>query len=544
MKKTKLLLSLAMMCLSIAVLCFGVLAATSVTYTISGTISYEVKDAYVEITTKKYTTTTEYEKASDLRTAGGQVEAGTLSLGTGTQVGTTYNTLNETGTKENSGLALTYDLSSTTKVRTNWLVTEVKNLSDAELYVKVIDDHELDFYTTNSFIYRTQDVTSLAGKGTTKIVIGFTLWDETTQIDNASYGVKLEVGLAENYSPLKYQEAQTKQGYTPYSGNFTKSAYYYVEMGDYFGLPVRWRLIAEKDTSSSKSDGSVAGVYKYDDTKKYKTISTATQEGLANYRNVDGIFLQETMTVYEYVCYESEDGDICEDGTYNRCYDERTDGDWIGLTSCSFNGYKSSNSVYYKTDDSGNIVTDSSGSKILANDYYNSRIREYLNGTDVNKYMESSGVAHTGGHTSNYLTDLNISTSNNIYSKISARTSMEIKTGKFTNVWTPSTTDYGSGKTTEDKFWLPSVEEMLTWVAGVTTSTAWDSDVYNKMCWDGYNLSSSASDWAGAYAWLRSGSSSASSVTYNVRDNGDWNDGDVYGCDCGARAAFNFALGD
>ena len=537
MKRGKLILSLAMMCLSVAVLCFGVLAATSVTYTISGTISYEVKDAYVEITTKKYTTTTEYEKASDLRTAGGQVEAGTLSLGTGTQVGTTYNTLNETGTKENSGLALTYDLSSTTKVRTNWLVTEVKNLSDAELYVKVIDDHELDFYTTNSFIYRTQDVTSLAGKGTTKIVIGFTLWDETTQIDDASYGFTLEIGLAENYSPLKFQATQTITTVAA-KQQYTKNAYYYVEMGDFYGLPVRWKLIAEKDTSESAGDGTVAGVYKYDDNTKYKNISTATEEGLEKYKNIDGIFLQETVTG------QREAGSYSGSASWGQVkycfYTERADGE--GLTCCSFNGFKQSGSNYYKTDDSGNIV-----SGVLANDYYNSRIRQYLNGTDVNKYMEYSGVAHTGGHTSNYLTDLNISTSNSIYSKITARTSMEMKTGTFSsNVWTPSTTDYGSGKTTNDKFWLPSVEEMLTWNAGVTTSTAWNESLYDKMNWGYYAGKPSGYYWdiLGANAGLRSGHSSSVSYVHYVYINGSANNWRVNSYGSGARAAFNLALGE
>ena len=530
---------LSLMCLCVMALCFGVLSASSVNYSLSGKLSYEIKDAYVEISSTQYTTkNTSITQASAFKTFASAYETNgnTNNLTPLNDLGTFNSLNNDVATYEASNsVSLTYDVDTK---NINVILVTVENLSSVPVYVKIIDNREMEFFTTNSFIYRSQDKESLSARSTATFVIGYMLKDKTQTISQIDYGYTFEVGLAENYSPLKFQEAQTKQGYTPYSGTFTKSAYYYVEMGDYFGLPVRWRLIAEKDTSSSKSDGTVAGVYKYSDTKKYKTISTATQDGLASYKNVDGIFLQETMTAYEYVYYYDEESEIEEDGTYDRCYDERTDGSWLGLTSCSFNGFKQSGSNYYKTDDSGNIV-----SGVLANDYYNSRIREYLNGTNVNKYMEYSGVAHTGGHTSNYLTDLNISTSNSIYSKITARTSMEMKTGTFSSgVWTPSTTDYGSGKTTDDKFWLPSVEEMLTWVAGVSTNTAWDSNVYNKMCWDGYNLSS-GSDYGGAYAWLRSGSSSASFYTYNVYIYGDWNDNFVNYYYYGARAAFNLALG-
>ncbi len=53
-RKSKIFLSLASLCLSLMVLCFGVYSAVSVDYTISGSISYEVDSAFVNITTKVY----------------------------------------------------------------------------------------------------------------------------------------------------------------------------------------------------------------------------------------------------------------------------------------------------------------------------------------------------------------------------------------------------------------------------------------------------------------------------------------------------------
>ena len=54
MKKSKLFLSLMSLCFALAVLCFGVYAANQVNYTLSGSVSYEVSDAYVTVTTRVY----------------------------------------------------------------------------------------------------------------------------------------------------------------------------------------------------------------------------------------------------------------------------------------------------------------------------------------------------------------------------------------------------------------------------------------------------------------------------------------------------------
>ena len=53
-RKSKIFLSLASLCLSLMVLCFGVYSAVQVSYSISGSISYEVSGAYANITTKVY----------------------------------------------------------------------------------------------------------------------------------------------------------------------------------------------------------------------------------------------------------------------------------------------------------------------------------------------------------------------------------------------------------------------------------------------------------------------------------------------------------
>ena len=68
MKKVKLFLSLCMMCLSVAVLCMGILAANSATYNITGNMSYNMIDGVALVNTRVYKVagTT---SASDLSTA-------------------------------------------------------------------------------------------------------------------------------------------------------------------------------------------------------------------------------------------------------------------------------------------------------------------------------------------------------------------------------------------------------------------------------------------------------------------------------------------
>lgn len=66
-KKLKLFMTVASLCLALAVLCFGVFSATQISYTIGGTISYEIEDVFVKITTKVYTSNAQVDNIDDLK---------------------------------------------------------------------------------------------------------------------------------------------------------------------------------------------------------------------------------------------------------------------------------------------------------------------------------------------------------------------------------------------------------------------------------------------------------------------------------------------
>ena len=55
MRKFKLFATISTICLALAVFCFGVFSATQVTYTIGGSISYEVTDVFANVKTRVYT---------------------------------------------------------------------------------------------------------------------------------------------------------------------------------------------------------------------------------------------------------------------------------------------------------------------------------------------------------------------------------------------------------------------------------------------------------------------------------------------------------
>ena len=60
-KRSRLFMSLVALAFCVGVMCFGVYAATSVSYTLSGHISYEVNDVFVDIETSLYKSTQNYQ---------------------------------------------------------------------------------------------------------------------------------------------------------------------------------------------------------------------------------------------------------------------------------------------------------------------------------------------------------------------------------------------------------------------------------------------------------------------------------------------------
>ena len=198
-KKLKLLTSLSTFCLAIAVLCFGVFAAIKVTYSVSGTISYEVNDAYVEIQTKLYKSQS-YMSKLDLRNKVDEIaelsvstEPSGLSL---VDTSGVYSNVNPTVEPEYVNENLKFATTGEDVAYAYFYVISVKNLS-ADVNVWAIMQDELTL-PDNVFMLdnAAQQQIDTNGKN---MVIGLAVDDMTTSVEsseevNFSYGINIGSG--------------------------------------------------------------------------------------------------------------------------------------------------------------------------------------------------------------------------------------------------------------------------------------------------------------------------------------------------------------
>lgn len=190
-KKAKLFMTIASMCLAVAVLCFGVFSATQVSYTIGGSISYEVDDVFVKINTKIYSTPnqkTASEMNTDITTLASktftQIEAITDYTLTQTMVEYTSNGAESSNThtakdSSNNGAKIDYKENA----YTYYIVINVENLSPSKsVYAYLSEDISLSS-NANTILATNKKQDAIAKGETSKnIVIGFSLKDKKTSI--------------------------------------------------------------------------------------------------------------------------------------------------------------------------------------------------------------------------------------------------------------------------------------------------------------------------------------------------------------------------
>ena len=395
--------------------------------------------------------------ASNFRARAKKIESGDLSLSGGTLIGT-----------YSSAGSFDIEAQFNADVSVVWIVCSITNTGYAE-FAKIIEDKELDFYTTNCFLYRSMDIVSLSTNSSANIVFGYALNGLNSNVSSVDLSYDISIMSRGYYDDLKQQKEYTKNGETI-------ASYYYYEKGDFYGLPIRWRVIAGCTSSDS---GVTVGTYEGDST--YYSYKYAKSDYLGSCGNCAyGICIQETNT--------------------SAYYTERADGQMLGY--CSFNNYSGD----YKYDESGVICNG-----IYANDYSNSKIYSYLGGSDVGKYSSGSSN-NSNGNTSNFLTDINIdvdATSNAI--SVCYRVSM-------------------TRRENNNIFWLLSSEELLTWLAGVTS---WSDDVNASLKWRYYEGDSVKS----TPYWLTSVPSSDYSSAYYVGSNGECCKGTVNSFNISVRPA-------
>ena len=213
MKKFKLLASIASMCLAIAVLCFGVFAASSVTYQISGTISYDVSDVFVNVKTTVYSYANNLSEANlktyaDAIAAKNAVAATQTDVTVGTGKATFTYVTGKTGdyayggtpsgiiggtanalTTSTDGLKLAY---SNTAGYSYFIVINVKNLASKSLKITPDNANGTWGASVNSVHYVSASSTGVAKDASTNLVIAMSIIDKKVAINSGNtFSLKL-----------------------------------------------------------------------------------------------------------------------------------------------------------------------------------------------------------------------------------------------------------------------------------------------------------------------------------------------------------------
>ena len=229
-RKSKLFFSMLSLCFSIAMLCFGVYSAISVTYSITGSVNYEVKDAFVQIETKVYPIDTENNLTDDVALEAilteldlpnlsfEQIVQIFASLGisiTPSQEFAPYNSLTNTGTSSASGINIDYN-----QQYLYMIVVNVKNLSDAN-YVHASLVASLENQDVNSYIVKSDNISNLSSTTNNSngqnIILFYALKDATVSLNDIGFNYSLNITCSSEtqieLTPLEYFD------FTPINNN-------------------------------------------------------------------------------------------------------------------------------------------------------------------------------------------------------------------------------------------------------------------------------------------------------------------------------------
>lgn len=229
-RKSKLFFSMLSLCFSIAMLCFGVYSAISVTYSITGSVNYEVKDAFVQIETKVYPIDTENSLTDDVALEAIITELDLPNLSfeqivqifasagisiTPSQEFAPYNSLTNTGTSSASGINIDYN-----QQYLYMIVVNVKNLSDAN-YVHASLVASLENQDVNSYIVKSDDISNLTSTTNNSngqnIILFYALKDATVSINDIDFNYSLNITCSSEtqieVTPLEYFD------FTPINNN-------------------------------------------------------------------------------------------------------------------------------------------------------------------------------------------------------------------------------------------------------------------------------------------------------------------------------------
>ena len=206
-RKSKLVFSLVSLCFSIAVLCFGVYSALSVSYSINGSVSYEINDVFVELDLSVYrvmsttpvNSATHNQNVSTIKEAGDNISETDFGKLSYTDHESTY----EDGVVTSPGqdwsasspnLALTYGspTGNETQGYAFYIVIDIHNLGSEIINAQITAPTSLE-----NTILRDSGNVEITANGTERIVLGLALDDVTTGIISADFTYTITISRGE-----------------------------------------------------------------------------------------------------------------------------------------------------------------------------------------------------------------------------------------------------------------------------------------------------------------------------------------------------------
>ena len=212
-RKSKLFFSLISLCFSIAVLCFGVYSAIQVSYTVSGNVSYEIQDVFVELDLSVYralsttpvNSATHNQNVSTIKDAGDNISETDFGKLSYTDHKSTYEDGvvkpgNEDGIFEadSPNLALTYGspTGNETQGYAFYIVIDIHNLGSEIINAQITAPTSLE-----NTILRDSGNVEITADGTERIVLGLALDDVTTGIISADFTYTITISRGELPEP-------------------------------------------------------------------------------------------------------------------------------------------------------------------------------------------------------------------------------------------------------------------------------------------------------------------------------------------------------
>ena len=237
-RKFKLFFSLASLCLSVAMLCFGVYSAMSVSYTVNGSVSYEVSGVYVNIDTTLYMSTlTTLTGDSSLGSKVSEFETQLKSNGSASVSDTanhSYNYEYSSYSEESGFNAETNPKSDNIPINYGsyiedqtayayYIIVKIENIAENKINA-VLDLGDTSML--NSYVKPNMTQTNIDANSTQYFVIGMSLKDATIGV-NETFNYHITITPGELQEPTLYQlvgDQYISQGEIPVDSSLTITA--------------------------------------------------------------------------------------------------------------------------------------------------------------------------------------------------------------------------------------------------------------------------------------------------------------------------------